>query len=300
MLTLGTILVPYDFSAWSDAALRRGVDLAKTAQGRLHLLHALPWPVTGVMPYDMALPAGVWDSMRESALEKLEEVRVSVEKQGVQATVEVSPLLAVEAITTVAAERKADLIAMGTRGLTGLKHVVLGSVAERTVRHAPCPVLTVKENDTGAPIRRIVLATDFSAPSEHAREAGVALARHLGAEVHLVHAFDVPLAVVTPYEVAVPDNLIVEAREAARKKLEAELEAIRRQGIQATAHLAEVPAAPAIAEVAREVKADLVVVGTHGRTGFKHVLLGSVAERTIRLAPCAVLTVKAQHHQLAD
>ncbi len=298
MISLGTILVPHDFSGTSDAALRRAVDLARGAKGRLHLLHAYAWPVRGVMPYDMAVPAGVWDAIRTGTEEKLEEIRAGVEKQGIEASAEVSAQLPVEAIIGVAAQRKADLIVLGTRGLTGLKHVVLGSVAERTVRLAPCPVLAVKESDTGGALRRIVIATDFSTAGEHARQVGASLARQLGADVHLVHAFDVPLALVTPYEVAVPDGLIVEARQAARRKLDAALEAIRKQGLTATAHLAEVPAAPAIAEVAREVKADLVVVGTHGRTGLKHVLLGSVAERTLRLAPCAVLTVKAKDHQL--
>jgi nucleotide-binding universal stress UspA family protein len=298
MISLGTILVPHDFSAHSDAALRRAVELARTAKGRLHLLHAYAWPVRGVMPYDMAMPAGVWDAIRQGTLEKLEEIRTDVAKQGVPVTAEVSAQLPVEAIVAAAEKHTADLIVLGTRGLTGLKHVVLGSVAERTVRLAPCPVLTVKEGDTGGPLRRIVVATDFSVPGDHARDVGVSLAKQLGAEVHLVHAFDVPLALVTPYEVAVPDGLISESRQAARRKLDASTEAVRKQGVTATAHLSEVPAAPAIADVAREVKADLVVVGTHGRTGLKHVLLGSVAERTLRLAPCAVLTVKAQNHQL--
>ena len=187
---------------------------------------------------------------------------------------------------------------LGTRGLTGVKHIVLGSVAERTVRLAPCPVLAVKEGDPGGPLRRIVVATDFSEPGDHARDVGVALAKQLGAEVHLVHAFDIPLALVTPYEVAVPDGLIREAREAARKKLDRALDEVRAKGVKATGHLAEVPAAPAIADLAAELKADLVVIGTHGRTGLQHVLLGSVAERTLRLAPCAVLTVKPTDHQL--
>jgi nucleotide-binding universal stress UspA family protein len=300
MIQLGTILVPHDFSAHSDAALRRAVALAKASKGRIHLLHAYAWPVRGVMPYDMAMPAGVWDAIREGTQEKLEEIRAGVEKQGVAAEAEVTAQLAVEAIIDAATRLGAGLIVVGTRGLTGLKHVVLGSVAERTVRLAPCPVLTVKEDDAGGAIQRIVVATDFSGPGDHAREVGVSLAKQLGAEVHLAHAFDIPLAMVTPYEVTVPDGLIREAREAARKKLDAAVEGIRKQGLTATGHLGEVPAAPAIADVAREVKADLVVIGTHGRTGLKHVLLGSVAERTLRLAPCAVLSVKQADRQLND
>jgi nucleotide-binding universal stress UspA family protein len=244
------------------------------------------------------MPAGVWDAIREGTIEKLEEVRQAVAQQGVTAEAEASSMLPVEAISAAATRTRADLIVLGTRGLTGVKHIVLGSVAERTVRLAPCPVLAVKEGDPGGPLRRIVVATDFSEPGDHARDVGVALAKQVGAEVHLVHAFDIPLALVTPYEVAVPDGLIREAREAARKKLDRALDEVKAKGVKATGHLAEVPAAPAIADLAKELKADLVVIGTHGRTGLKHVLLGSVAERTLRLSPCAVLTVKPKDHQL--
>ena len=297
-MKLGTILVPHDFSTHSDAALKRAVDLAKASKARIHLLHAYAWPVNGVMPYDMVMPSGVWDAIREGTLEKLEEIRNGLVQQGVAAETEASSLLPVEAITATAARLPADLIVLGTRGLTGVKHIVLGSVAERTVRVAPCPVLAVKEGDPGGPLKRVVVATDFSKPGDHARDVGVSLAKELGAEVHLVHAFDIPLALVTPYEVAVPDGLIREAREAARKKLDRALDEVRAKGVKATGHLAEVPAAPAIADLAKELKADLVVIGTHGRTGLRHVLLGSVAERTLRLAPCAVLAVKPADHQL--
>ena len=297
-MKLGTILVPHDFSSHSEAALKRAIDLAKASKARIHLLHAYAWPVNGVMPYDMVMPSGVWDAIREGTLEKLEELRKGIAQQGVEADAEASSLLPVEAITGAATRLRADLIVLGTRGLTGVKHIVLGSVAERSVRLAPCPVLAVKEGDPGGPLRQIVVATDFSEPGDHARDVGVALAKQLGAEVHLVHAFDIPLALVTPYEVAVPDGLIREAREAARKKLDRALDEVRAKGVKATGHLAEVPAAPAIADLAKELKADLIVVGTHGRTGLRHVLLGSVAERTLRLAPCAVLTVKPANHQL--
>jgi nucleotide-binding universal stress UspA family protein len=298
MLSLRTILVPHDFSTHSDAALRRATDLARVSGARIRLLHAFAFPVQGVMPYDVTIPGGVFDAIREGTLERLRKFGEGLEKQGVGAVFETSELPPVEAITDAAARHAADLIVLGTRGLTGLKHVVLGSVAERVVRHAPCPVLAVKEGDPGGTPRRLLIATDFSDPADHARDVGAALAKQFGAEVHLVHAFDVPLALVTPYDVAVPDGLIREAREAAGKKLAAACEAIRARGLAATPHLVEVPAAPAIAEIAAQVKADVVVVGTHGRTGLKHVLLGSVAERTLRLSPCAVLAVKQADTQL--
>jgi nucleotide-binding universal stress UspA family protein len=298
MITLGTILVPHDFSPTSDAALRRAVTLAKAAKGRIHVLHAYAWPVRGVLPYDMTIPAGVADAIRAGIEEKLAELRAGVEREGVSATAEASAETAVEAVVGAAEKLGAGLIVMGTRGLTGIKHVVLGSVAERTVRLAPCPVLSVKEDDAGGPARRILAATDFSPTGEHACAVAASLAKQLGAELHVAHAFDIPLTVVTPYEVTIPDGLIRDSRAAARKKLDATVAVLKSDGVEAKTHLTEVPAAPAIADLAREIAADLVVIGTRGHTGLKHVLLGSVAERTLRLAPCPVLTVKSADHQL--
>jgi nucleotide-binding universal stress UspA family protein len=142
------------------------------------------------------------------------------------------------------------------------------------------------------PIRRILVATDFSQHSALALEAAVDLAVQFGAEIDVVHAFDLPIPLLTPYEVAVPDSYLDQTRNAAAQKLAAAAEEVSGRGIEVKTHLREVPAAPAIAQAAGDLGADLIVMGTRGNTGLKHVLLGSVAERTLRLAPCSVLAVK--------
>ncbi len=142
------------------------------------------------------------------------------------------------------------------------------------------------------PIRRILAALDFSEHSARALETAIYFAKQLDAELHLIHAFHLPVPLVTPYEVAVPDALIQEARDAASRKLADSLSKASAAGVKAHSHLAEVPAASAIVRVAEEEDVDLIVMGTHGHSGLKHLLLGSVAERTLRQAPCAVLTVK--------
>jgi universal stress protein A len=142
------------------------------------------------------------------------------------------------------------------------------------------------------PIRKMLVATDFSTPSDHAVDAAVELAKATGASIDLVHAFDVPIPLVTPYEVAIPTNFITEAREAATRRLKECEEKIRAAGVEVRAHLSEIPAAPALAQAAKDLGSDLIVMGTRGNTGLKHILLGSVAERTLRTAPCSVLTVK--------
>ena len=141
-------------------------------------------------------------------------------------------------------------------------------------------------------IRKILAAVDFSEHSDHALDAAIALAKTFGAELDVIHAFDLPIPLMTPYEVAVPDSYLNEARSAAAQKLAAAAERVAGEGIQGKSHLREVPAAPAIAEAAEEIGADLIVMGTRGHTGLKHIVLGSVAERTLRIAPCSVLTVK--------
>jgi nucleotide-binding universal stress UspA family protein len=97
------------------------------------------------MPYDFTVPDGVWDGIGRAAEVKLEELRQTVVSAGVEASSEVSPAMPSEAILAAAEQIDADLIVMGTHGHTGFKHVLLGSVAERTIRLAPCSVLTVKQ-----------------------------------------------------------------------------------------------------------------------------------------------------------
>jgi nucleotide-binding universal stress UspA family protein len=141
-------------------------------------------------------------------------------------------------------------------------------------------------------IRRILVAVDFSEHTEAAVEVARDFAQKSGAELHVVHAFELASLLVSPYQVAVPDLYLVENRNAVGRRLEELVERLRDSGITAHPHLTEAPAAPAIARLAEEIGADLIVMGTRGTTGLEHLLLGSVAERTLRLAPCSVLTVK--------
>jgi nucleotide-binding universal stress UspA family protein len=139
-----TILVPTDFSPHARVALDTAIDLAKTFGGKLHLLHAYHLPIQLAMPDQIVIPQTFWDEVRKSAEHKLDEERDRASRAGVQATTELVPDSPAVAAVEVARRIGADLIVMGTRGLTGVKHVLLGSVAERTIRTAPCPVLTVK------------------------------------------------------------------------------------------------------------------------------------------------------------
>jgi nucleotide-binding universal stress UspA family protein len=142
------------------------------------------------------------------------------------------------------------------------------------------------------PVRSILAATDFSPDAEHALGVAIDLALQFGAELHVVHGLDFPVPILNPYAISIPDSILTQAREEASRRLREAVARVEAAGVKARPHLTEVPAAPAIARLAEELGADLVVMGTRGHTGLKHVLLGSVAERTLRLAPCSVLIVK--------
>jgi len=137
----------------------------------------------------------------------------------------------------------------------------------------------------------LLVPHDFSDDAAAALEAAVELARRLGAQLHLLHVYQQPVDVLSPYGVAVPPNVGPELRAAAQSRLQKI--AARISDLRVELHVAEGPPALVIAEQAQTLGVDLVVMGTHGRTGLRHLLLGSVAERTMRSAPCPVLTVKA-------
>ncbi len=143
-------------------------------------------------------------------------------------------------------------------------------------------------------MKRILVPTDFSKPADQALERAVQLAGLTQAEVHLVHAYELP-APVGPLDVpvALPQQFFDQIRDAAQKQLDERVKRVTDAGLKAQAHLTLETPARAILEAAAKVAADLIVMGTQGRTGMKHVLLGSVAERTVRLASCPVMTVKA-------
>jgi nucleotide-binding universal stress UspA family protein len=138
------ILVPTDFSENAEGALALAIELATESRGSIHLLHAYEIPISAVPPYGVELPPGLVLEVRDAAARQLEKVAARVRERGLACDAHLIHGPPVDGIVEGAGSVKADLIVMGTRGLTGLKHVILGSVAERTIRSAPCPVLTVK------------------------------------------------------------------------------------------------------------------------------------------------------------
>jgi nucleotide-binding universal stress UspA family protein len=203
-------------------------------------------------------------------------------------------------ITLAAGERAADLIVIATHGHSGLKRVWLGSTAERVVRHAPCPVLTVPTRELrkriGPPspfrLKRILVPIDFSNFSKDALPYAVLLAAQFGAELTLLH-----IVQRFPIDNLLGAELINQTLVPTIKQAEADLERMAAElskstGVKSSAVVRDGTPHEAICQTAKSLGADLVVLTTHGYTGLKHVWLGSTAERVVRHAPCPVLAVR--------
>jgi nucleotide-binding universal stress UspA family protein len=283
------ILVAMDFSEQGERALEAALELGSRFRAEVHLVHALEVALPLFEPYAVVLPADWIGEARRLALEKLEKAQAQVKARGLSGSTHLGDVPAAHAIADRARAIGADLVVLGTHGHTGLKHVLLGSVAERTVEYAPCAVWTVKGSGSASP-RTIIAGTDFSEGGKEAVAAAAEWARSFGARLHLVHALQVPMPLIAPYEVAIPEGII----EGARREAERQLGEIAKglSGVQVTTELASTPAHAALADAAKRLPAELIVTGSRGLTGLKHALLGSVAERTLRYAPCSVLTVR--------
>ena len=145
-------------------------------------------------------------------------------------------------------------------------------------------------------IQNILVATDFSEDARTAVDTAIDWAKEFGASLHVVHAYfvDVP-SVYGGYggDFLLPTDILAPVREAAEESVSELVAEARRRGVTVQGRAMLGDASNSILAEAERVEADLIVIGTRGLTGLKHVILGSTAERVVRMAPCRVLTVKA-------
>ena len=296
------IVAATDLSDNANAALRWAKEIANDHQAALHIVHAsnLAGWSTDYLEIDARIPTQV----QQATQQKLDEIAQQYRQGGVQVSAEVRIGEPCDVILTTARARQADLIVVGTRGQRGLDYLLLGSTAQRVVQRATCPVLTIHPQaaEKEKPIRRILVATDFSPEAEVACQSSLSLSRGepSGTEVILMHAY------LVPYELMdangfVSTNASLEQWETAQtdveKRLERSAQSARETGTSVETLGLEGYPPEAIIEKAREYEVDLIAMGTHGRTGLTHVLLGSTAERVIQRAPCPVLTVRRSRSQ---
>ena len=296
------ILVPTDFSDPSRQAIGLSLSVAKFFGAELHLAHVVPrdesLSSTAALP--LLLPQiQIGRDIHNRLKDVAKEYGIELRPANIH-TLRGHPF---EEICRLARDIQTDLIITSTRGNTGLKHLALGSTAERIVRYSPCPVLVVRgdgKNQVAAMgkskaqlrFKKVLVPIDFSACSLHGLEYAKALAKDFGASLVLLHSVHLQYY-VTSDEYARYDMplLMQHAEKAAREQMRDLLRKTDWQGIKTESSLEIGHAGDQICARAKDLGADLIVTSTHGTTGLKHILLGSTAEYVVRHAPCPVLVV---------
>ena len=295
-----TILAAVDFSPSSERALDYALAVAKRAGATLHVLHAWrapPWsPPVGSAPVEQTtLMENALDSWRRSAERELDALRERAERDGVTCHMHFEPGTASATIAQAVKDLGADLALVGARGRSALAHVLLGSAAERLMRISTCPVLVVPERTQvppRLPLRKIVVAVDFSPPARRALGLALRLGQVLGRpEIVLVYAHYVPMEIET-----IVDAEITQALDAVENRPHQQLEewgqGLGDEGWRVRGHVVHERPEDAIVRLAEAEDADLITLGVHGHVPLAATLLGSVAQRVVRRAPCPVGSIR--------
>lgn len=292
MLSLTRVLCPTDFSPVSLAAERYATGIAARYNATLVLLHVeLPWPLMG--QYDEAPPDFArFKELRRQSEETLAEARSRARAAGIVVETVVHEGQPAQKILTLAADTDVDLIVMGTHGRGGVGHLLLGSVAEKVLRKAQCPVMVVPpaSEERGVIFSRILCPIDGSAASAHAVSFAVSLAREADGLVTLLH-------VVEPLprgwdEGPVDDRAYRQEAEArAAQLLRDAVSSEVREWCRIDERVAYGAPKAQILECASAVDADIIVMGVRGRGALDVFAFGSTTSDVIRRAHCPIVAV---------
>ncbi len=301
-LSIRNILVPIDFSQMSTQGLETATPLARRFAASIHLAHVRQFDCAGDCSA-LAPPMPPFSLMTHEQDEEkkvIKELNALAREYGVSSGIchVLGGAPAFDEICRAAEKIPADLVVMPTHGRTGLKHVFLGSTAERIVQHSPCPVLVTRgsalqwKNGSRFRIKRILVPVDFSGCSRQGLQYAIGVANEFGAKIILLHAMylgyiysseGTALYDVRTLQEAARENAQLQMRELVRSVNfgRAKFETVFTEGSPVLD----------ICDFAKDHDVDLIMISTHGQTGWKHMLMGSTAEHVVRHAPCPVLVV---------
>ncbi|MBS1949932.1 MAG: universal stress protein [Cytophagales bacterium] len=280
------ILVPVDFSKTSSIAFDVAFDIAKKDKAEIIALH-----VVEEITQESYRITGEWRKAdwedRMYTFELLKRSKAQLEKlvkdpkySAVTVTGELRVGNAYHGITTIVSEQKVDLIIMGTKGQTKLAEMVIGTNTQKVVRLSRCPVLTVQTKPATTNFKNIVYATSMSKDEEVFSKMIKRTQEIYNSTIHLVH-------INTPANFQ-RDRVVLDAMQKFAKKLQ-----LKNYTLNVYSDLSE---EDGIIYFADSIKADLIGMATHGRTGFAHILAGSIAEDVVgRSLKCPVLTFVVKH-----
>lgn len=289
MSQIKRILCPTDWSEASRVALQAAVNMARYEGAELVLLHVLP-PL-GIV-YGMASVVSLGQAVRDEASEKLARLIA----QHVPPEVRAQALICIgeEADEIHLAALQADVVVMSTHGRAGWAHWAFGSVAENVLRDSTCPIFVVGPSGDSStdktasdgrncrfdfPFKQVLWPTDWSEESYRALDEAIAISLHHGAQLLMLHVIEPPeLEMSWLHEEHMEKRLLKLCK--------------RKAGAQSARRLiGHGDAAAEITRVATAKSADLIVMSTHGQTGWQRSSLGSVTQKVLRAVPCPVFLV---------
>ncbi|WP_242928434.1 universal stress protein [Pontibacter vulgaris] len=274
------ILVPTDFSEQAKNAFEVAIALARKTGASIKLLHVIEAPYAPT--FSATGDTFTQDNMEqvyvlqllESSRRQIADLAKTISHEGVDVVQEVDVDRVIGKIRRVIKEDQVDLVVMGSKGSSGFDEFLIGSNTEKVVRTAECPVLTVKRRHPSFDIKNIVLASDFKREIGAAIEKFKSIQALFEAKVHMVY-------INTPGAFESSSNV--------KNKMQ---KAAERYGLtNYTLNVYnDVMEEDGILHFAQDINADLIMMATHGRTGFAHLLSGSIAEDLVNHAAIPVLT----------
>lgn len=288
-MTINSLLIPTDGSDVATQTAHLGIELATQFDAEVHVLSVA----------DSSLAAGVGYSgdsprmrrrLREQATERTDSLGQEASARGINVTTAIREGIPAQEIIDYSTDHDLDAIVIGTSGRGGVSRALIGSVADKVIRTATIPVVTLNpatldSEPTFENIESLLLPTDGSEASEPAAVQGIKLAEQLDAQVHVLSVIE-------------PDDTLVEEDEKATR--EHAIEAInkieqecRNRDFDVVTHIRTGKPAQEIVEYVRENNIGWIVMGTQGHGGFERWLLGSVTDTVVRTAPVPVITIRS-------
>ncbi len=277
------ILVPTDFSKEATNAMHFATQLARKAGSEILLLHVLEVPygsfsIMGEIHTDYSFEQLYQVQLVKKTQERLEELVSAMEEQGVSAKAKLEFGNPFEFITENVTDEQVDLVVMGSKGASGLSEILIGSNAERVIRHAKCPVFTIKGETNLDGIKSMAFASDMSEEQDEIVKNIKSLQTLLGLKIHMVR-------VKTPYNYLTEGQALQQLKDfVARNKFE-------------NYSIGTVEAEFAdegILRFANENDVGMIAMGTHGRTGLAHFFGGSTAEDVANHSNIPIWTIKLE------
>lgn len=295
-MTIETLLIPTDGSDPAEAAARRGFDLAAHCNAAVHVLSVADSSIATGAGYS-GDSQSIRNRLREQATARATALRDDATERGLEATATTREGIPSKEIVDYADEHAMDAIAIGTSGRGGVTRAVVGSVADKVVRTASVPVVTINpeaanETAEALTIDSILLPTDGSDTAEAVIQYGFELTTQFDATVHLLSVIDSDRVQMLSALTGTDADIVAELRERATDVLDQRAAEARAHDIDAVTTIRDGVPAEEIVGYADTESIDLIAMGTAGRGGFERFIVGSVTDDVVRTAAVPVVTMR--------